>query len=102
MNVEGYEGYYSKKYQDHNSCSFAYKLIGVGDEFTKPIVVFRCKNATHKFIEAILKEFEYCKNVMKKQFNKDLIMIEKEEEQFHPNNIFWICEKLIDDDDEIK
>ena len=27
-------------------------------------------------------------------------MTEKEEEQFQPSNTYWICEKLIDDDDE--
>ena len=98
-NVECYEGSYSKKYQDHVPCSFAYKLVCVDDEFTKPIVVFRGKNAAYKFIEAILKEFEYCKKVMKKHFNKNLIMSE-EEEQFQSSNTCWICEKLIDDDDE--
>ena len=38
--------------------------------------------------------------VMKKHFNKNLIMGEKEENQFQSSNICWICEKLIDDDDE--
>ena len=98
--VESYEDSYSKKYQDPVLYSFAYKLICVDDEFTKPIVVFRGENAAYKFIEAILKEFEYCKKVMKKHFNKNLIMSEKEEEQFQSSNICWICEKLIDDDDE--
>ena len=37
---------------------------------------------------------------MKKHFNKNLIMTEKEEEQFQSSNTCWICEKLIDDDDE--
>ena len=36
---------------------------------------------------------------MEKHFNKNLIMSE-EEEQFQSSNICWICEKLIDDDDE--
>ena len=31
--VESYEGSYSKKYQDHVSCSFAYKLVCVDDRF---------------------------------------------------------------------
>ena len=97
--VESYEGSYSKKYQDHVPCSFAYKLVYVDDEFTKPIVVFRGENAAYKFIEAILKEYQYCKKVMKKHFNKNLIMSE-EEEQFQSSNTCWICEKLIDDDDE--
>ena len=79
--VESYEGSYSKKYQDHIPCSFAYKLVCVDDEFSTSIVVFRGKNVAFKFIEAILKEHEYCKKVMKKHFNKNLIMTE-EEEQF--------------------
>ena len=37
---------------------------------------------------------------MKKDFNKNLIMIEKEEEEFQSSNLCWICEKLIDGDDE--
>ena len=36
---------------------------------------------------------------MKEHFNKNLIMSE-EEEQFQSSNTCWICEKLIDDDDE--
>ena len=36
---------------------------------------------------------------MKKHFNKDLIMTEKEE-QFKSSNMCCICEKLIKDDDE--
>ena len=64
----------------------------------KPIVVFRGENAAYEFIEAILKKLEYCKKVMKKNFNKNFIM-NKEEEQFQSSNICWICEKLIDNDD---
>ena len=70
-----------KKYQDHIPFSFAYKLVCVDDRFNKPIDVFRGKNAAFKFIEAILKDHEYCKKVMKKHFNKNFIM-NKEEEQF--------------------
>ena len=83
--VEGYERSYSKKYQDHIPCSFAYKLVCVDDKFTKSIVVFRGENASYKFIEAILKEYEYCKKLMKKRFNKNLIMSE-EDEKFQLSN----------------
>ena len=37
---------------------------------------------------------------MKKLFNKNLIMSEEVEEQFQSINTYWICEKLIDNDDE--
>ena len=97
--VESYEGFCSKKISRSRSFSFAYKLVCVDDEFTKLIVVFRGENAAFKFIEAVLKECEYCKKGMKKHFNKNFIMSE-EEEQFQSNNTCWICEKLTADDDE--
>ena len=99
LTAESCEGSYSKKYQDHVPCSFAYKLVSVDNKFTKAIVFLRGKNAAYKFIEAILKGHEYCKKVLKKQVNKNLIMSE-EEEQFQSSNTCWIGEKLIDNDDE--
>ena len=97
--VEIFERTYSKKYQNHIPCSFDYKVVCTDDKFTKPIVVFRGKNAANEFVKAILGEYEYCKKVMKKHFNKNLIM-SAEEEQFQLSNVCWICEKLIDNDDE--
>ena len=67
-NVENYEGFHSRRYQDHIPCSFAYKLVCVDDKFTKPILVFRGENSDFKFIEAILKDYEHCKKAIKKQF----------------------------------
>ena len=45
--VESYEGSYTKRYQDHVPCSFAYKAVWVDDRFTKPIVAYRGKNAAY-------------------------------------------------------
>ena len=53
-----YESSYSKKYHNHISCSFAYKIVCIDDRFSKPIVVFRSENATYEYIKAILKEYE--------------------------------------------
>ena len=98
---ESYESSYSKKYQDHNPSSFAYKVNCLDDKFSKPIVLVRGENAAYEFIEMILKEYEYCKKVMKKHFNKNLIMSEKEEEEEPQSKIScWLCENLINDDDE--
>ena len=65
-----------KKYQDHIPSSFAYKLVCVDDKFSKPIVVFRSENANYEFMKAILKEYEYCKKVVKKRFSKNLMTSE--------------------------
>ena len=70
------------------------------DRFTKPIVIFRGENAAYEFIKAIIKEYKYCKKVMNKHFNKNLIMSEEEEHLFQQSNSCWICKKLIDNDEE--
>ena len=81
--MESYEGSYSKKYQYHISCNFAYKLVCVDDEFTKPIVVFRGENTAYKFIEMILKEYQYCKKVMKNTLIKILSWMKKKKNNFN-------------------
>ena len=88
------EGSCSNKYQDRVPCSFPYKPVCVDNKFSNPIVLYRGENAAYKFIEEILKEYEYCKKVMKKH-NKNLIMTENEEENFQSSNTCCICEKLI-------
>ena len=98
--VESYEGSYTKEYQNHMSFSFAYKVVCIGDRFTKPIAVYRGKNAAYEFIKAILKEYKYCKKVMNKHFNKHLIMSEEEEHLFQQSNNCWIYKKLIYNDEE--
>ena len=97
--VEIYEGTYIKKYQEHVPCSYAYKVVCIDDRFSKSIVVFKSKNAAYEIIKAIFQEHKYCKKIMKKHFNKNLIMTE-EEHLFQESNTCWICKKLIDNDDE--
>ena len=89
-----------KKYHDHVPCSFPYKIGCIDDRFSKPIVVYSGENVAYEFIKAILKEYLYCKKVMKKHFNKNSIMSEEEEHLFQQSKGCWICEKLTDRDNE--
>ena len=69
--VKGNEGFYTEKYQDHIPWRFSNKFVCTDNKFSKLIVIFKGENAVYRFIEAILKEYEYCKKVMKKHFNKN-------------------------------
>ena len=89
---------YTKKYQDHVPCSFAYKFVCVDDKYSKDLALYRGKNAVFKFIEMILKEYGYCRKVMKKYFCKNLVMAAEQNEEFERSNICWICGNLIDFD----
>ena len=54
------------------------------------------KNAVNKFIEKILKEYDYCKKIIKKHFNENLVMSADDEERFQLSNKCYICNKLFD------
>ena len=88
-------GSYTEKYEDHISCNFAYKVACVDKKFSKKVVIYRGRNAVHKFIKAILEEYDYCKKLIKTHFNKNIIMF-VEEERFQLTNSSWICDKLFD------
>ena len=60
--VKYYEGSYTKKYQDHIPCSFAYQVVCIDHRFTEPIVVvYRDENTAYEFIKGILEEHKYFK-----------------------------------------
>ena len=91
---------YTRKYQDHIPCSFAYKLACVDNKFSKDVVLYRENNAVLNFLKCIFKEYEYCGRIVKKHFNKPLIMSALENEEFETTNICWICGKLIENDND--
>ena len=94
---------YTEKYQDHIPCSFPYKVVCIGNKFSKRVVLHRGKNATCRFIKAVLEEYDYCKKMIKKHFDKNLIMSAEEEERFQLSNSCWICDKLFDvGDDKVR
>ena len=85
---------YTEKYQDHTPCSLAYKVVCTDDKFSKPVVLCRGKNAVNKSIKAILEEYEYCKKIIKKHFNKSLFMSAEDERRFQSSNKCCIYKKL--------
>ena len=89
-------GSYTEKYQDHIPCSFAYKDVCVDNKFSKNVVLYRERNAVYRFIKAVLEEYDSCKKIIKKHFNKNLIISAEEEKRFKLTNTCWICNKLFD------
>ena len=77
-----------------------HKLVCVDDEFSKPIFVFRGKNAAYKFVDAILKEFEYFKKKRKIISAKNLSWVKKKSNSNWVTLTCCICEKLINNDNE--
>ena len=65
-------GSYTEKYQDHFPCSFAYKVVCVDNKFSKDVVLYR---------EKILKEYEYCRKVIKNTLTKILLCLQKKKKK---------------------
>ena len=60
LGVKSYEGSYTKKYQDHVPCSFAYKAVCVDNKFNKPIVVFRGENTAYEEEKHLFQQSSSC------------------------------------------
>ena len=71
----------------------------IDDNFNRPVIRYTDENAFHNFIEAILKEYNYCIKIMKEHFNKNVIMSVVDKQRFQSNNKCWICNKLFADED---
>ena len=85
---------YTEVYQRHVDCSFGYKVVCCyDDKYTKPIQLYRGEKAVYKFLENMLKEVKYCKNIMKKHFNKPLRMTKEDEDEFKKATKCHICDK---------
>ena len=60
--------------EKHVACSYGYKLVCVDDKFSKPFKPYLGKDAVCNFISSMIEENKYCNDVIKKHFNKELVM----------------------------
>ena len=91
---------YTKAYQTHEDCGYGYKVVCCyKKKYSKPIQTYRGENAVYKYVEKMLEEVEYCKAVVKKRFNKPLVMTEDDETRFKLMNKCHICGNKYTDKD---
>ena len=67
---------YTNKYQKYIVCSYGYKLI--------------CVDTVYNFTNSMMEESKYCSDVMKKRFNKELVMTKEDNEKFKNSMKCWI------------
>ena len=68
-------------------------------KFTKEVQYYRGENAVYKFMEKMLYEVNYCKKVMKNNFNKPLKMTDEDEQNFKKAIKCHICDTKYTDKD---
>ena len=91
---------YTEAYQKHIDCGYGYKLVcHYNDEFSKPVQVFRGENSVYNFMEKMIEEVEWCKSIIKKHFNKPLVMTEENKLDFESANYCHIYKNRYSEED---
>ena len=94
---------YTKKYQKHVACSYGYNLVCVDDKFSKPFESYLGEDAVYNFICSMIEESKCCSGVMKKHFNKELVMTKEDDEDFEKSTKCWVCDSdYIDGDVKVR
>ena len=85
---------FTEAYQKHTDCGFGYKVVCCyDDKHTQPLKIYRGEKAVYTFLEYMLDEVKYCKQILKKEFNKPLNMTKENEEEFQKAEECHICNK---------
>ena len=80
---------YTNKCQKHVACSYGYKLVCVDDSFSKPFKLYLGEDVVYNFM---IEASKYCSHVMKKHFNKELVMTKEDNDDFDNSTKCCICD----------
>ena len=93
----------TNKYKKYVACSYGYKLVCVDDKLSQTFKTYLGKDSVYNLINNMIKESKYCSEVMKKHFNKELVMPKKDNENFKSSTKYWICDNdYIDNDVKVR
>ena len=67
-------------------------MFPVDDKFSIPFKTYLHKEGVYNFVKTIVKESKYCSDVIKRHFNKELVMTKEENENFKKCTKYWICD----------
>ena len=77
-----YKSYTKNIKQKHVAFRYGYKLVCVDDKFSKPFKSYSGEDTVYNFINSMTEKSMYCSEVMKKHFNKELVMTKEDDEDF--------------------
>ena len=85
---------YTSTYQSHKACAYGYKLVCRYDEkYSKPEVIYRGEDCIQKFIREMLSEVKDCQRIVREEFQKPLVMTEKNERDYQNATKCHICSR---------
>ena len=93
------EDFYRSKYQNQVGCSYVYKLVSADNYFSKTRKSYLREDVVHKFITIMVKEKKCCSSLIKKHFNRKLVLTKEDDENFESFTKCWICDNTLFEDD---
>ena len=85
---------YTSTYQSHKACGYGYKLIcRYDDKYSKPEVIYRGEDCIQKFIREMLSEVYHCQRIVREEFQRPLVMTEKNERDYQNATKCHICSR---------
>ena len=86
---------YANKYLKLVAYSYGYELVFVDDKFCRPFNSYLDEDAVYNFISVMIEQSKYCSDMMKKHFNKKLLVTKKGDEDFENSTKCWICAMIM-------
>ena len=84
----------TNKYQKDVACSYGYIFVCVNDKYSNFFKSYLGDDGVYNFNISMIKESKYCSDVMKKHFDKELVMTKEDDEDFENSTKCWVCDNL--------
>ena len=83
--------------------NYGYKLVCADGKFSQPYKTYLGKDAVDNFINNMIWESKYGSNMMKKHFNRELVVAKEDDEDFRSSTKCWIYDNdYVDNDPEVR
>lgn len=86
----------TQTYQNHEACSWAYKVVSRFPQYQWPLKLYRGPNASYEFVKSLVELEKEMRKILSK--NEPMIITKKQEKQFNKAKKCHICCKKLGDD----
>ena len=69
------------------------------DKFSKTFKSYLDEDVVSNFINSMIKGSKFCTDILRKHFNKELVMTKEDDEDFESSTKCWIFDNAFVDDD---
>ena len=79
--------------------TYGFKLVCVDDNFSKPFKTYLGKDSVYNFVNSMIKESKSWSGLVKKYFEKELVMTNEDNGNFENSTESWTCDNSYVHDD---